>query len=169
MSAFKKIQPNEITQNVFKAIGEGWMLITAQDGEGKVNTMTASWGGWGEIWGKRVAYIVIRPQRYTKEMVDNADTFSLSFLGGEYKDKLGYLGKVSGRDEDKIVKSGLTLENSGDTPYFAESELALICKKMYMQEMMPECFTVDGVDEQWYPNGDYHYLYIGEILEVLEK
>jgi len=34
----------------------------------KVNIITASWGGVGVLWNKRVADIFIRPQRYTKNL-----------------------------------------------------------------------------------------------------
>ena len=37
-------------------IGKEWMLITAEK-DGKVNTMTASWGGMGILWNKKVAFI----------------------------------------------------------------------------------------------------------------
>ena len=65
----KVIKPEELNKNVFSMIGKEWLLVTAEK-EGKVNTMTASWGGLGVMWGKDVAFIVLRPQRYTKEFVD---------------------------------------------------------------------------------------------------
>ena len=55
------------------------MLITAGNKEGS-NTMTASWGGLGIMWGKKVATAYIRPQRYTKEFVDRAETVSYTHL-----------------------------------------------------------------------------------------
>ena len=73
----KEIQPEQFDKNVFQMIGKDWMLVTAEK-DGKVNTMTASWGGAGVMWGKNVAFVVIRPQRYTKEFIDASDTFSLS-------------------------------------------------------------------------------------------
>lgn len=42
-------------------IGKEWLLITAEK-DGKANTMTASWGGVGVLWGKNVATLYIRPQ-----------------------------------------------------------------------------------------------------------
>ena len=113
----KVIKPEELNKNVFSMIGKEWLLVTAEK-EGKVNTMTASWGGLGVMWGKDVAFIVLRPQRYTKEFVDAGETFSLSVLGGERRKTLNYLGTVSGRDEDKVAKSGLTVEREDGTPYF---------------------------------------------------
>lgn len=96
----------------FEKIGSEWMLISAAK-DGKANTMTASWGGIGVLWGKNVATVYIRPQRHTKEFVDAGDTFTISFFGGEHMKELGYLGKVSGKDvPDKIEQSGLASDRS---------------------------------------------------------
>lgn len=161
----KEIKPEQWNKNVFETIGKQWMLITS--GEEKANTMTASWGGLGILWGKPVAYVFIRPQRYTKEFVDSCATFSLSFLGEEYREQLQYLGRVSGREEDKILKSGLHLIRSGKTPYFEESESVLICEKMYRQSLDPNSFLIDS--ETWYSNRDYHDMYIAEIQKILVR
>ena len=59
---FSRIDPKELDQNVFSMIGEQWMLVTAGTAE-RCNTMTASWGGLGVLWGKPVATVYIRPQR----------------------------------------------------------------------------------------------------------
>lgn len=168
MSDFKEIQPEGFEQSPFKMIGKDWMLVTAEK-EGKVNTMTASWGGMGIMWGKNVVYVVLRPQRYTKEFVDYGDTFSLSFFDGQYKKQLGYLGSVSGRDEDKIQKSELTVLQPGDTPYFAEASTVILCKKLFAQELRPESFIATELDEKWYPGKDYHTLYIAEVERILVK
>ena len=106
--SFKEIKPEELQKNPFQMIGKEWLLVTAEK-DGKANTMTASWGGVGVMWGRNVAFIVIRPQRYTKEFIDASDKLSLSVLDEEYRKTLSYLGSVSGRDEDKIGKSGLTI------------------------------------------------------------
>ena len=57
---FGRIDPKELNQNVFSMIGEQWMLVTAGTAE-RCNTMTASWGGLGVLWGKPVATVYIRP------------------------------------------------------------------------------------------------------------
>ncbi|EGT3616804.1 flavin reductase family protein [Clostridium perfringens] len=168
MDKFIEIKTEELKESPFKLIGKDWMLVTAKKDD-KVNTMTASWGGLGVMWGKDVAYIVVRPQRYTKEFIDNSDTFSLTFFNDEYKKTLGYLGKVSGRDEDKISNSNLTLNTCENTPYFEEGKVVLVCKKLYGQYLDPKCFLEDGIDERWYPEKDYHMLYIAEIKNVLVR
>ena len=111
----KEIKPEELQKNPFQMIGKEWLLVTAEK-EGKANTMTASWGGVGIMWGKPVAYVFIRPQRYTKEFIDAGDHFSLSVLGEDYRKTLNYFGTVSGRDEDQIAKSGLHVAHENGTP-----------------------------------------------------
>lgn len=168
MSKFVAINPEELNKNPFQLIGSDWMLITAEK-DNKVNTMTASWGGLGVMWGKNVAYVVIRPQRYTKEFVDNSETFSLTFFDDNFKKQLSYLGSVSGRNEDKISKANLTIEHIGSAPYFKEGNLIIICKKLYAQELKGECFLASESDSKWYAEKDYHTLYIAEIEKVLIK
>lgn len=168
MNKFKEIKPEELNKSTFQLIGKDWMLITAEK-DNKVNTMTASWGGFGVIFQKNVVYIFIRPQRYTKEFVDNSDTFSLTFLDETFRKELSYLGTVSGKDEDKISKANLTVQHIDNTPYFDEGKLVITCKKIYTQDFDPKGFTVEGLDEKFYPEKDYHTLYIAEIEKILIK
>lgn len=163
---FKEIQAEDFVYSTFKTIGKDWILVTAEK-DGKANTMTASWGGLGVMWGKNVAYVVIRPQRYTKEFIDGADTLSLTVFDENYRKMLSYCGSVSGRDEDKIAKSGLTVAHENNTPYFNEAKIALLCKKLYAQEFKPECFIDQESKEKWYPGADYHTMYIVEIEKIL--
>lgn len=168
MQEFKEINVGEYECNPFHMIGRQWMLVTAEK-EGKVNTMTASWGGMGVMWGMNVAYVVLRPQRYTKEFVDNAESFSLSFFDSSFQKSLGYLGKVSGRDEDKIAKSGLTVIPKNGVPCFEEAETVLICKKLFAQPYNEESFLDKDILKKWYPDNDLHTLYIAEIRQILVK
>ena len=52
--SFTEIKAEELKDNPFDLIGKQWMLITAGNEE-KCNTMTASWGGVGIMWGKPTA------------------------------------------------------------------------------------------------------------------
>ena len=84
MNNLKEQNIEDFICNPFFKIGKEWMLITAGTKE-KINTMTASWGSLGVMWGKNVAFTFIRPQRYTKEFIDDNNTFSLCFFPEEYK------------------------------------------------------------------------------------
>lgn len=169
MNDFKECDINDLSFNPFNTISKDWMLITAKNSEGKINTMTASWGGVGVLWGKNVAMCFIRPQRYTKKFVEDAESLSLCFFDNSYKKTLSYLGSVSGKDENKIAKSGLQLTNFNNVPIFKESYLNIIGKKLYKQDFLPDCFINNSLDEKWYPNKDYHTMYILEIEKVLMK
>ena len=165
---FKSMEPTALKENVFSLIGQKWMLITAGTKE-HCNTMTASWGGLGVIWGAPTATCYIRPQRYTKEFVDREDYFTLAFFGEEYKKALSLCGSKSGREVDKVKECGFTVETAQcGAPYFQEAELVLVCKKQFAQEMDPNCIP-EEIKEKWYPEQDYHTMYLGEIVEVLTK
>ena len=156
-----------LKESVFSLIGDRWMLVAATDKSGRTNAMTASWGGMGVLWGKKVAFVFIRPQRYTKRFVDEADKFTLSFFDDSYKKMLGYMGKVSGKDEDKMAKSGLTVTDKDGAPVFKEASLTLVCRKMYRDTLKEENFIDKSNIEKWYPQKDYHDVYVAEIVEEL--
>lgn len=164
----KEISPYEIERNTFKLIGDDWLLITAGK-DGKANTMTASWGGLGVFCGKNVVFTFIRPQRYTKEFVDGAEGFSISVLPEEYRSALNYLGKVSGRDENKIEKAEITVEHSDGIPYFVESDTVILCKKMCAVDLNENNFIQKEMCDKFFAQKDFHTLYIGEIIRTLKK
>lgn len=162
----KQIEINEFSENPFKLIGSDWMLITAKKGD-KTNMMTASWGGVGILWNKPVATIYVRPQRYTKEFIDNEEYFSLCVLPEEYRKILNYCGTKSGRDEDKIAETKLTIDESEKAPIFKESRLVLICKKLYAQDLTEQSFIDKSLVEKNYKAKDFHTMYIAEIEKIL--
>lgn len=122
----KEIQVKDLQLNPMTLISDGWMLITAGNEKNGFNTMTASWGHLGAIWGTNkglpTATVYIRPHRYTKEFVDREDEFTLSFFNNDYKRQLAYLGTHSGRDEDKVAKMGLSPGFVDNTTYFKEAD-----------------------------------------------
>ena len=166
--AFKEIQPQDLQDNAFTLIGKDWLVVCGEK-DGRANAMTASWGGMGVLWGKPVVFIFIRPQRYTKEFVDGAAGFTLSVLDASKRKTLNYLGTVSGRDEDKIEKAGLTPLSDDGFTYFVEARLAILCRKLYAQEMREACFIAPEPVAKWYPEKDYHTMYVAEIEKVLVR
>lgn len=162
---FQKINIQDLNMNPFTSIGKEWMLITAGD-QNKVNTMTASWGGVGVLWGQDIITAYIRPQRYTKEFVDHQESFSLSFFDGQYKKELGVLGSVSGRDKDKIDDVHFHTTYLDGTPTFEEASLVFIVEKIYEDDINPNCFKDSSLDHRWYPEKDYHRIYIAKIKSI---
>lgn len=168
-NVLKKIDPLELEANYIHLIAEEWMLVTAGDKE-KWNTMTANWGGVGYLWNKPVVCIFIRPQRYTFEFVEKESAFTLSFFDRKYRPALNICGSTSGRDTDKVKALGLTpyvLETGNIT--FEEAGLILECKKLYTDFFRPEAFIDPAIKGRVYPDGDFHKLYIAEIVNMWEK
>ncbi len=165
---FTSVDPKSLDQNVFSLIGDQWMLITAGTAD-QCNTMTASWGGLGVIWGAPAATCYIRPQRYTKEFVDREEYFTLTFFSEEYRKALSLCGSKSGREIDKVKECGFTVKTAAcGAPYFEEAQLVLVCRKRFAQAMDPNNIPQE-IKEKWYPQQDYHTMYIGEIVEAFKK
>lgn len=158
-----KIDLSAVKENVFSLIGEEWMLITAGTREA-CNTMTASWGGLGVLWNEPAATVYLRPQRYTKQFVDAQEYFTLSFFEPRYKKQLALCGTKSGRDVDKVKQCGFTLAyGEGEAPYMEQARLVLVCRKRYAQELDGAAVPED-VKKSQYAAGDYHTMYIGQIV-----
>ena len=164
---FKKVSIRSIDQSAVRSLAEDWALVTAGTKDG-FNTMTVSWGGLGEIWGKDAAFIFIRPQRYTFGFLEANDRFTISFFGGAQKKALALCGSKSGRDTDKVKEAGLTSVFDGDTTYFAEATLVLKCRKMAKYDLTPDGFLDDEVADN-YDGTNYHRMFIAEIEEALIK
>lgn len=142
----------DLTENFFEAIGKEWMLVTSGSKE-KFNTMTASWGGIGFLWNKAVAFIFIRPERYTYEFIEKNDMLTLSFLGSGNRSIYNICGSKSGRDTDKIKESGLLpLTTPDGNVTFEQARLTLECRKLYGQLLSPEHF----IDKVCQTNGMEH-------------
>ncbi len=165
---FQEISAQELCFNPFSKIGKEWMLITAGTKE-HCNTMTASWGALGVWWGKNALTCYIRQSRYTKEFIDSNDTFTVSFFEESYRKALSLCGSVSGRDCDKIKEASLTPIALENTVAFEEASMIFVCKKLYADEMPAQQFLAKEMDEKWYPDHDYHTMYIAEIQKIFVK
>lgn len=162
----KQIVPQEIDENFIRLIGNEWMLIAAGD-EKDFNMMTASWGMVGYLWNKPVVMVFVRPQRYTFGYVENRDEFTLSFFEERYREALNVCGTVSGREVNKVEKSGLTpyFTEIGN-PAFEQARLVLECRKLYGQFLEEDAFLDKTIVGNQYSKKDFHKIYVGEIVNV---
>lgn len=166
MHCFQPVSIEESVSGQYQFGGENMMLITAQKGD-KVNTMTASWGSFGYIWNRHVVTIYIRESRYTREFLDDADYFSLSFLDyPTYHRELKYLGMVSGRSEDKIKGARFNVNYDGEVPFIDEAKSIILCRKLFRQKMEKDSILLPEIVKENYKNDDYHIIYIAEITKI---
>lgn len=166
--SFHEISIEELSFNPFTKTGKQWLLVAAGD-EKKNNLMTAGWGMYGVLWRKNMVQIYIRPQRYTKTLVDTNDLVTLSFLPEQYRKALGICGSKSGRDVNKWEASGLHPYFVDGTTAVEEAELVIIGKKQYSQWIDPALFVDRDNDTRCYPDKDYHEMYMYEVMKVLAK
>jgi len=165
---FEIIKPEQINENAIKLIARDWLLITAGN-QNSFNTMTASWGGLGFLWNKPVVFIFIRPQRYTYNFVEKEEFFTIQVFEKKYRDILNFCGSHSGRDVNKIEKTGLRPFNSENgNIYFEQASIQMECRKLYFDDIDPERF-LDKELLKNYPKKDFHRMYVGEITECLQK
>lgn len=164
----RKIPIEEFEFHPFTLFAKEWALVTAQKGE-TVNTMTIGYGKLGTLWNRPVVTVYSRPQRYTTEFLNESEYFSVTVFPEEYRKQLLYLGTVSGRDEDKISKSGLTVEYKDGIPYFKEAKLIIFAKKIYQEDIQEDKIVDKNIVESRYPEKDFHRIYVGEVTAVYEE
>ena len=168
---FKKTDPKDLHLNPITTLSDEWPLLTAGTKETGFNTMTISWGHMGSIWGigggKPTFVVYVRPHRHTFEFMNSNDIFTVSVLPAGFKEALAYLGKVSGRDEDKVAKAGLTPVFDQGTTYFREAKQVFVCRKLYQAPIVEDGFIDKDMMAKIYPEKDYHVMYVGEILSIL--
>ncbi len=157
----------ELNVNIFDCFNKGWALVTAGTAD-SYNTMTVSWGGMGTLWAKPVATVYIRPQRHTFGFMESNEYFTVSFYPEEYRADLALLGRKSGRDGDKVAETRLTPVAVGDKAMsFKEAKVTLLCRKLYSQDIDGDRMDA-AVRARVYPEADFHRMYIGEVVEMIE-
>lgn len=174
----KKLNIKNLKINPADLIGNKWMLISAGK-KNKYNTMTASWGELGALWGhglygRPTFTIFVRPSRYTDKFINSNECYSLCFFDTKYKKDLAYLGSHSGRDEDKISKTKLHVYFKDGVPMFKEANLVFVCKKIYKGKIEKSGFIDKSIITNFYKdaskgaynNSSFHNVYVGEILKI---
>ena len=181
LKGFDQVDPMELQVSPFKAIGKDWMELVAGKPNGEVGAMTCSWGGMGIMWGKPVAFVVVRGEefRYTRHIMDSVPVFSLCFLPEDLQKAKGYLGSTHGWDDPHKIESaglrtgwcGVDLEHDPSfgegahehAPIIEESQAVLICETVASVELERAAFVDPAVLERWYTQEGEHRLYIAEI------
>jgi len=166
----KEVSYKELKFNPFNLLGKEWMLISAGSEQTGCNTMNLGHAHPGHLDGTPPAAVPLPPpSRYTKTFVDREDYFTLCVMDESFRKQMAYLGSVSGRDEDKIGKAGLTKVFADNSVYFKEAKLVFICKKEYAAELQESGFVDKDIFHQAYPLKDLHTMYVGKIEKVLVR
>ncbi|MDR3133924.1 MAG: flavin reductase [Prevotellaceae bacterium] len=170
---FENVAPATMADNVFKLVGEDFMLITSGT-EADFNTMTAGWGGWGVLFNTPATWCVLRANRYTLEYIRNTKTYTLTFFEDEYNDQVLHFGMASGRNSDKMKTHRLTAVTTplGNIAY-KEASLIVECEIIQLTTVQPDDFYTDEakafIKEGYADAKEYHKLVFGKITNVWRK
>ena len=166
MKEWRKIDPKEIRDNPIDLMRSAMALTVGT--EDKMNSMTIGWGGLGVLWQKPVVTVYVEKRRYTHQFMEDNEYFTVEAFSRDYDKVLKYLGTVSGRDEDKIKGSGLTVRfTDNGTPAFEEGRLIIECRKIYGSPFNPDGFG--DVPKKVYSDRPLHSVYVGEIVNAWIK
>ena len=170
---FNQILPEEISDNVFTLVGKVFPVITAGK-EDHYNSMTASGGGLGMVFKKPTTWCILRADRYTLELIQKEQTYTMSYFPDEYKDQILFLGSKSGRDSIKMKVVELTSVQtpSGDIS-FKEARLIIECRLTEITTPDPNDFYTqeakDYINEAYTETNQYRKYVFGEITHVWVK
>jgi flavin reductase (DIM6/NTAB) family NADH-FMN oxidoreductase RutF len=152
-------------QETIRAFKESRVLLVSQGKQGPPNAMAIGWGQIGIVWGRPIFTVLVRPSRYTYKLIEEAGDFTVNVVPPQLKELVQYCGTTSGRDHDKFREKGLTAIPSSKikAPLIKECILHYECKIIYKNDLIPselETTVIPG----FYPKGDFHRVYLGEIL-----
>ena len=159
-----------LTPEVLRVFGRQPPLLTAGDRNG-LNTMTIGWCQLGRLWNLPVCTVFVRRSRYTYQFMESHDYFTVSVLPEDAKKVTALCGSRSGRDVDKVRECGLTVRyGAGDAPFFDQADWALVCRKLYAQDMDPACALGEEEILPFYGKaGGWHRIYVGRVVEAYQK
>ncbi|MCX7861549.1 MAG: flavin reductase [Bacteroidales bacterium] len=152
---------------VFQSIGKESYLLVSGTIE-QFNCMTVGWSAIGYLWRKPMAFVFVRPQRYTFQFMEKYQYFSMNFFDSQFSNILELCGTKSGREINKMEIKELTPINyDNKTVYYNEAHTVFICKKVYSQDIQEKNFLETSF-LNLYPNQDFHRIYYGEIEKIYQ-
>lgn len=140
-------------------------LLNSRGSDGTPNTMTIGWATFGVIWGRPIAIVLVRPSRHSYRLMEETPDFTISVLPDTMGSELAFCGSRSGRDVDKFAECGLTLVagQQVEAPAIEEAAITFECRTLHRNDLVPGAIDPAVVD-QYYPEGDFHRCYFGEIV-----
>ncbi len=141
------------------------VLLVSATAQGKPNVMTVSWATLGRIWEKPVLVVLVRPTRFTYELIEAGNDFTVNVPPPDLAQAVSFCGKVSGRDQDKFKEQGLVVTPSRrvNSPIIGNCLVHYECRVVHKNDVVPQALAPDIVTSA-YPQGNFHRIYFGEIL-----
>ena len=163
----RKVDPWEVFPQVQEALTSGGAFLVSADEGGRPNPMTIGWGLLGTVWYRQVFLVLVRPSRHSHGLIERGGHFAVCVpRPGELREALEFCGSRSGRELDKVEALGLELTpgQAGPVPLLAQCDLHYECRVVAHTSLSPEGILSPQIAEKYYPKGDLHTLFFGEIL-----
>lgn len=173
-NTFERISPRDIKVNPVKLFGDDWAVVAAGT-EDNFNELTVSWGALGDAWWDNmpIAIIFVSATRYTHKFLEENETFSINVFPPEFRKAVAYIGSHSGRDEDKVAKTGLKVHFSENgSPLFTDARLIIECRKIYSHDLDSKNFSeslIGNYAQKKFRGVVPHTVYFGEIINCWAK
>lgn len=170
---FEKVNLSDFNFKPFSILANDWALLVAGNLQNH-NAMTISWGGFGVLWNKLIAFVFVRPQRFTRTFLENTSHFSLNFFDEKFRYALEFCGANSGKDVNKDAKTGLKAREFDNTVGYEQAKLVFVCKKLYVSQFNKSKFLNSKLVDDFYVKSDvnfnydfdFHFVYLAEIENV---
>jgi flavin reductase (DIM6/NTAB) family NADH-FMN oxidoreductase RutF len=144
------------------------LLLVVPDTRRPANVMTIGWALWGQIWGKPMAMVLVRPSRYSFDLINRAGVFTVCRMPAGFDKAVLRCGTVSGRDVDKVAEQGwhTATAETQPVPYLVEAALHVECHTVLTAQVTDK--LAQPFLKGYYPQGDLHTMYIGEMTGVFK-
>lgn len=143
-------------------------FLTVKSGNG-LNTMTIGWATFGFIWNKPIMMVAVRPSRYTFGIIEAARDFTVTVPAGDMRKETAFCGSKSGRDVNKFEACNLEIIDGRQvaSPVIKTEGRHYECRIVH-KCAMDQTYLDKDYESSFYPEGDYHTFYFGEILACYE-
>jgi flavin reductase (DIM6/NTAB) family NADH-FMN oxidoreductase RutF len=162
-----QVQYDSLLKETLEPMTSIGLLLVTQGRREKPNAMAIGWGAIGSIWSQPIFTVLVRPSRYTYELLEEDGDFTVNVMPQKMKGAVDLCGSASGRTHDKFAEAKLTAAPAlhVKTPIIAESVIAYECRTMMTNEVLPDRLD-RAIRDTAYASGDFHRLYFGKILCV---
>jgi flavin reductase (DIM6/NTAB) family NADH-FMN oxidoreductase RutF len=132
-------------------------ILACMEKNRRVNLITIGWKTIGVLWSRPIITVAIHPDRYSYSVLEEGvPEFTVNIGGPNMRSVLNTCGMYSGREVDKVQKTGVEFipGSSTSVPIIKGAHLAYECKIIH---------TADS------GSITPHKLYFGEIQDCFEQ
>jgi len=163
----KWLEHPPLARQTYERMTEEGILVASLDEGGRLNPMTIGWGVFGLIWGRPLFEVLVRPSRYTYHCIERTGDYTVNVLPADLREVADYCGTQSGGDVDKMAEMKLSPLPSRQvrSPGIEQADIVFECRVVHHNDVQEPAFEEEIVSN-YYPDGDFHRVYFGQILNV---